>query len=314
MPNKVLVTGAAGFIGSSVVRSLSSLGVDTVAIDGLLGGLYPAEEKKQRFAEIAELPGVTVHLLDIRHDDFSVIGGGVTHIINEAAMPGLGLSWSDFELYATCNLSAVARLIDMARNWPIQRFIQISTSSVYGKLAVGDESLPTLPVSPYGATKLAAEHLALAHWRDSSFPVSVLRYFSVYGPGQRPDMAYRKFIARALAGETIDVYGDGSQSRSNTYIDDCVAATVSALEKAEPGEIYNISGGTERSLLDALRIIEEQAGQGLNLNFLPRARGDQDRTMGDSQKAVQTLGLTNTISLEEGLARQVKWQRDAHHF
>ena len=314
MPNKVLVTGAAGFIGSSVVRSLSSLGVDTVAIDGLLGGLYPAEEKKQRFAEIAELPGVTVHQLDIRRDDFSDIGGGVTHIINEAAMPGLGLSWSDFELYATCNLSAVARLIDMARNWPIQRFIQISTSSVYGKLAVGDESLPTLPVSPYGATKLAAEHLALAHWRDSSFPVSVLRYFSVYGPGQRPDMAYRKFIARALAGETIDVYGDGSQSRSNTYIDDCVAATVSALEKAEPGEIYNISGGTERSLLDALRIIEEQAGQGLNLNFLPRARGDQDRTMGDSQKAVQTLGLTNTISLEEGLARQVKWQRDAHHF
>jgi len=314
MPNKVLVTGAAGFIGSSVVRSLSSLGVDTVAIDGLLGGLYPAEEKKQRFAEIAELPGVTVHQLDIRRDDFSDIGGGVTHIINEAAMPGLGLSWSDFELYATCNLSAVARLIDMAKNWPIQRFIQISTSSVYGKLAVGDESLPTLPVSPYGATKLAAEHLALAHWRDSSFPVSVLRYFSVYGPGQRPDMAYRKFIARALAGETIDVYGDGSQSRSNTYIDDCVAATVSALEKAEPGEIYNISGGTERSLLDALRIIEEQAGQGLNLNFLPRARGDQDRTMGDSQKAVQTLGLTNTISLEEGLARQVKWQRDAHHF
>jgi len=314
MANKVLVTGAAGFIGSNVVRSLSSRGVPTVAVDGLLGGLYPAEEKKQRFAEIATLPGVTVHQLDIRHDDFSIIGGGVTHIINEAAMPGLGLSWSDFELYATCNLSAVARLIDMAKNWPIQRFIQISTSSVYGKLAVGDESLPTLPVSPYGATKLAAEHLALAHWRDSSFPVSVLRYFSVYGPGQRPDMAYRKFIARALAGETIDVYGDGSQSRSNTYIDDCVAATVSALEKAEPGEIYNISGGTERSLLDALRIIEEQAGQGLNLNFLPRARGDQDRTMGDSQKAVQTLGLTHAISLEEGLARQVKWQRDAHHF
>ena len=314
MPNKVLVTGAAGFIGSSVVRSLSSLGVDTVAIDGLLGGLYPAEEKKQRFAEIAELPGVTVHLLDIRHDDFSVIGGGVTHIINEAAMPGLGLSWSDFELYATCNLSAVARLIDMAKNWPIQRFIQISTSSVYGKLAVGDESLPTLPVSPYGATKLAAEHLALAHWRDSSFPVSVLRYFSVYGPGQRPDMAYRKFIARALAGETIDVFGDGSQSRSNTYIDDCVAATVSALEKAESGEIYNISGGTERSLLEALEIIEKEAGRKLSLRFHPRARGDQDRTMGDSQKAVELLGLSHTITLEEGLARQVKWQRDAHLF
>jgi len=314
MANKVLVTGAAGFIGSNVVRSLSSRGVPTVAVDGLLGGLYPAGEKKQRFAAIAKLSGVTAHHLDIRHDDLSVIEEGVTHVINEAAMPGLGPSWSDFDLYATCNLSAVARLIDVAKNWPLQKFIQISTSSVYGKLAVGDETLPTLPVSPYGATKLAAEHLALAHWRDSGFPVSVLRYFSVYGPGQRPDMAYRKFIARALAQEPIDVFGDGSQSRSNTYIDDCVAATVSALEKAESGEIYNISGGTERSLLEALEIIEKEAGRKLSLRFHPRARGDQDRTMGDSQKAVELLGLSHTITLEEGLARQVKWQRDAHLF
>jgi len=127
-------------------------------------------------------------------------------------------------------------------------------------------------------------------------------------------MAYRKFIARALAGQPIDVYGDGSQSRSNTYIDDCVAATVSALERADPGETYNISGGSERSLMEALGIIEKEAGRELNLNFLPRARGDQDRTMGDSQKAAQGLGFTHTISLEEGLARQVKWQRDAHLF
>ncbi len=119
-----------------------------------------------------------------------------TTSINEAAMPGSGLSWSDFELYSSCNLSSVARLMDQAKRWPLTKFVQISTSSVYGKNAVGDENMPTLPVSPYGVTKLAAENLAFAYMRDSDVPVTVLRYFSVYGPGQRPDMAYRKFIAK----------------------------------------------------------------------------------------------------------------------
>ena len=314
MNHKVLVTGAAGFIGSAIVRSLSARGQEVIALDGLLGGLYPAQEKSERFRHISELPGVRALELDLRHDDLSTLDKDITHVINEAAMPGLGPSWSDFDLYSSCNLTAVARLIDVAKTWPIERFVQISTSSVYGKLAVGDETMATLPVSPYGATKLAAEHLAFAHWRDSGFPVSVLRYFSVYGPGQRPDMAYRKFIAHALSGTPIDVFGDGTQSRSNTYIDDCVVATLSALENAEPGQVYNISGVTERTLLDALGIIEEAAGRELNLNFLPRARGDQDRTLGDSQRAIRALGLKHTVTLEEGLARQVKWQRDANLF
>lgn len=314
MNQKVLVTGAAGFIGSAIVQSLSARGLDVIAVDGLLGGLYPAEEKQARFDGISRLPRVRAIELDLRDDDLSALDTDITHVINEAAMPGLGPSWSDFDLYSSCNLTAVARLIDAAKTWPIERFVQISTSSVYGKLAVGDETLPTLPVSPYGATKLAAEHLALAHWRDSSFPVTILRYFSVYGPGQRPDMAYRKFIAHALAGKSLDIYGDGTQSRSNTYIDDCVAATISALENSEPGEIYNISGVSERTLLEALGIIEEEAGQKLNLNLMPRARGDQDRTMGNSQKAINDLGLRHTVSLEEGLSRQVKWQRDAKLF
>lgn len=314
MHEKVLVTGAAGFIGSSIVRTLSGNGVEIVAVDGLLGGLYPAREKAARFTEIAELPGVNAIKLDLREDEISVVGDDITHVINEAAMPGLGPSWSDFNLYSSCNLLSVARLIDAAKAWPIKKFVQISTSSVYGKFAVGDEDLPTQPVSPYGATKLAAEHLALAHWRDSGFPVAILRYFSVYGPGQRPDMAYRKFISRALTGTAIDVYGDGTQSRSNTYIDDCVDATISALERAESGEIYNISGMTERTIIEALSIIEREAGRELNLNFLPRARGDQDRTMGDANKAVNQLGLHHTVTLEEGLAHQVKWQRDANLF
>lgn len=314
MNEKILVTGAAGFIGSALVRKLSSRGTRVVAVDGLLDGLYPATEKIQKWDSISLLPEVEGFVLDLRDGDLSTLPGDITHVINEAAMPGLGLSWEKFDLYSSCNLSAVARLVEQAHHWPLEKFIQISTSSVYGKSAVGDEYLPTMPVSPYGVTKLAAEQLTLAHYRDSGFPVSILRYFSVYGPGQRPDMAYRKFISHALSGKPIQVFGDGSQSRSNTYIDDCVEATMSALERAKLGETYNISGSSERSLNDALAIIAETVDQALDINYLPRARGDQDRTFGNSNKAQKEFGFKHSVSLEEGLRHQVKWQRDANLF
>jgi len=306
---KILVTGAAGFIGSSVVKKLSAQGTKVVALDGLLGGLYPEQEKSARFHDISMLPGVETFQLDLRTGDLGQLPRDITHVINEAAMPGLGLSWSNFELYSSCNLSATARLLDASREWDIERFVQISTSSVYGTNAVGDESLETAPVSPYGATKLAAEHLALAHWRDSGIPVTILRYFSVYGPGQRPDMAYRKFISRALAGEPIDRYGSGEQSRSNTYIEDCVAVTISAMHNSQPGEIYNIAGAAERSLNEALGIIENHIGRKISINQLPHARGDQQRTSGDSAKARSTLGFKHSVTLEEGLGHQIEWQR-----
>lgn len=311
---KVLVTGAAGFIGSAVVRELAAREVETVALDGLLGGLYPAEEKIQRWERLSAIPGVQQIMLDLRDGDLSELPSDITHVINEAAMPGLGPSWSDFELYSACNLNTVARLIEQAKEWPLEKFVQVSTSSVYGREAVGNEELATAPVSPYGATKLAAEHLALAHYRDNTFPVVVLRYFSVYGPGQRPDMAYRKFIANALGDRPIDIFGDGSQSRSNTYIDDCVSATLGALEKAREGEVYNIAGDTERSLNEALTLIEAAVGKSISVNYAPRARGDQDRTFGDSTKARKELGFSHSVSLEEGLERQVKWQRDESLF
>jgi nucleoside-diphosphate-sugar epimerase len=306
----VLVTGAAGFVGSAVVRKLSAQGDRVIAVDGLLGGLYPADEKIQRFDAISSLPGVETHRLDLRHDDLSVLPADIDYVINEAAMPGLGLSWSDFELYSSCNLSSVARLMDEAKRWPLIKFVQISTSSVYGKNAVGDENMPTLPVSPYGVTKLAAENLAFAYMRDSEVPVTVLRYFSVYGPGQRPDMAYRKFISKALSGEAIDLYGTGEQSRSNTFINDCVAGTISALESARVGEVYNIAGSSERSLNDALAIISDALGHPLEIQHSESARGDQDRTFGETAKASKELGFLNTTSLEEGLEAQIRWQRD----
>lgn len=307
---KVLVTGAAGFVGSAVTRALADAGHHVIGVDALLGGLYPAKEKEARFSDLASAASIDMHRLDLRTDDLSVLPAGITHVIHEAAMPGLGLSWSDVDLYNTCNFQATARLIEAAGEWNLERFVQISTSSVYGKNAAGDETLPLAPASPYGVTKLAAENLALAHWRDSGFPTAILRYFSVYGPGQRPDMAYRKFISKALAGETISLYGTGEQTRSNTYIDDCVAGTIAALTKSDSGEIYNISGGQERSINEALAIIESHVDAPLMIERFPAARGDQERTKGDTTKAQEALGFSHTVGLEEGLARQVAWQRE----
>ena len=310
MSPKVLVTGAAGFIGSAVTKKLSQEGWGVVAVDGLLDGLYPAQEKIARFEELGTLPAVERFQLDLRSDDLSVLPTDVTHIINEAAMPGLGLSWQNFDLYSSCNLGVLSRLIERSSDWNLQRFVQISTSSVYGKNAVGNEEQPLRPVSPYGVTKLAAENLALAHWRDSGFPALILRYFSVYGPGQRPDMAYRKFIDNALKGKPISLYGSGEQSRSNTFIDDCVSATVASLQAGDDGEIFNIAGGQERTINEALAIIERETGKPLSLERREAARGDQERTFGDSSKAQSVLGFRHTVSLEEGLARQVQWQDD----
>jgi nucleoside-diphosphate-sugar epimerase len=307
MSEHILVTGAAGFIGSGIVRRLNEQGRQVFGVDALLGGLYPAQEKKERFAELSSLSGVEMLALDLRDGDLSLIPGTITHVINEAAMPGLSLSWDDFELYSSCNLSALSRLLEVAKSWPVEKFVQVSTSSVYGAHAVGDESQALQPVSPYGVTKLAAEHLALAYWRDSGIPSTVLRYFSVYGPGQRPDMAYRKFITQALAGDPITLYGTGEQSRTNTYISDCVEATISALALAMPGEIYNISGSEQRTINEALAIIESLTNHPLTIVRESAARGDQLETRGDSAKAREQLGLKDSVNLESGLENQWKW-------
>ena len=310
MLSKVLVTGAAGFIGSAVVRALNAQGTPVVALDALLDGLYPAEEKIARFDFLTTLDGVDTFQLDLRSDDLSVLPRDIEYVINEAAMPGLGLSWTAFDLYSSCNLSALSRLIEASSAWDLTKFIQISTSSVYGKSAVGDENQEIRPVSPYGVTKLAAEQLVLAHLRDSGFPGMILRYFSVYGPGQRPDMAYRKFIAKALAGEEITLFGSGEQSRSNTYIDDCVAGTIQALSAGDPGEVFNIAGGEERTINEALAIIEAEVGKPLNISRHPAARGDQERTRGDSSRAQEKLGFISNTRLEDGLGEQIKWQQN----
>jgi nucleoside-diphosphate-sugar epimerase len=173
---------------------------------------------------------------------------------------------------------------------------------------VGDETTPTRPVSPYGVTKLAAEHLALAYHSEFGLPVVILRYFSIYGPRQRPEMAYSVFTEALLDGRPLTVFGDGAQSRSNTYVSDCVAGTIAALDRGQTGEIYNIGGGEEIKLLDAIGIIADEIGVEPRLVFEPARVGDQRRTAADVSKARRDLGYEPVVGPDEGLRRQVGWQ------
>ena len=224
-------------------------------------------------------------------------------------MPGLTRSWTDFDLYESCNLTGTQRLLDAARHVPnLRRFVHVSTSSVYGRYGSGDETLPARPISPYGVTKLAAENLCRAHADECGLPLVVLRYFSVYGPGQRPDMGYHRFIEALLRSEPIVVHGDGLQSRGNTYISDCVTATMAALE-APIGEIYNVGGGETANVWEILGKLERILGRRAVVRREPARPGDQRVTVADTTKLFRHLGWQPRVGLDEGLARQVEWQR-----
>jgi len=306
--SRILVTGAAGFVGSHLAVALAKLGHDVIALDCFLPDLYSADIKRERFEELSKHSTITRVVADLRSDDLSQIGP-VDVVINEAAMPGLTKSWEDLGLYIDNNLHALDRLIRATAGDHLQKFIQISTSSVYGRMALGGENSDTHPYSPYGVSKLAAEKLGFAHLDNFGLPFTVLRYFSVYGPGQRPDMAYHRFFDKAKTGESVTVYGDGTQRRTNTYIDDCVAATIAAIDRAEVGEAYNISGSQSASISEVLDLIREVTGEPLAVDYLPARPGDQKETRGDITKAREALGYEPTWSLRDGLSAQWEWQR-----
>jgi nucleoside-diphosphate-sugar epimerase len=222
-------------------------------------------------------------------------------------MPGLPKSWTEFELYTTCNLIGTQRLAEACHQVGVRRLVHASTSSVYGAQAVGAEDMPKRPVSPYGVTKLAAESLLQAYVQSFDLPVVVLRYFSIYGPRQRPDMAFHIFIERIRRAEAISVYGDGLQSRSFTFVDDCVAGTVAAIERGRLGETYNIGGGEAVTLRRAIELIGATLGTEPKIDHLPSRAGDQRETLADTTKAQRELGYEPSVSMADGLARQVGW-------
>ena len=303
---RIVVTGAAGFIGSTLAEALLRAGHDVVGLDAFID-YYPRPMKEANLATLATSPSFRFGEVDLRTAELDPWLEGADAIIHEAAMAGLMRSWTDLELYASCNILATNRLIEAALRAGVRRFVLASTSSVYGKEAVGDEDHPLEPSSPYGITKLAAEKLVLAHSATSGLPGTIIRYFSIYGPRQRPDMAYHRFIEAMLDGQPITVFGDGEQTRSNTYIDDAVAGTVLALERGAVGGIYNIGGGRTVTLNEAIDLIAGHLGVQPEIRREAARPGDQRHTSADIGRARQTLGYAPTVEPAEGLGRQVAW-------
>jgi nucleoside-diphosphate-sugar epimerase len=304
-----VVTGAAGFIGSHVAERLVADGREVLGLDSF-NAYYMRSLKERNLARLKASPRFRFVEADLRDADLEPYLRGADLVVHEAAMAGLPRSWTQFEEYMTCNILATQRLAEAARKVGVGKLVHASTSSIYGRSALGDEDTLPRPISPYGATKLCAERLALAYQESYGLPVVVVRYFSVYGPRQRPDMAYNIFIDRVLRGEPITVYGDGSQSRSNTYIDDAVEATMLAANRGEEGGVYNVGGGEARDLNWVIATIERLTGRQARIERQPARAGDQLHTRADIRRAQERLGYAPTTPLEEGLRRQVAWQRD----
>jgi UDP-glucuronate 4-epimerase len=292
-----LVTGAAGFIGSHLAEALIARGDDVVGIDSFTDYYDPAL-KEQNAA------GLDVRRVDLAQDDLDFSGfDGVFHL---AGQPGVRSFGDVFALYVERNVLASQRVFEAAARDGV-RVVFASSSSVYGEAEryPTPEDTPPAPVSPYGITKLTCEHLARAYARSFGLDAVVLRYFNAFGPRQRPDMAFTK-IARALIGrEAFELFGDGQQSRGWTYVDDVVTATMLAMDGGSG--TYNVGGGVEASLREAMTIFERLAGQALAISEHPAVPGDQRRTNADTTRIRADLGWEPKVSLEDGLRAQWEW-------
>jgi UDP-glucose 4-epimerase len=309
-----LVTGAAGFVGSRLSEMLLKENRKVIALDCFLPNLYSREAKIARWERLSS-PNLVKIEFDLRSDDFSPLSKyQIDSVINQAAMPGLIADWANFAPYYDSNISGLNRLLEFTKKLNLKSFIQASTSSVYGKLAIGSESQDLNPTSPYGVSKLAAEKLLLAYNDWFGTPVKILRYFSIYGPNQRPDMAYAKIIKALYDEGEFTVFGDGEQRRSNTFIDDIISATLLAEELAPPRSIINVCGDDTVSLNQAISIIERHSGKKLRrLNATGRT-GDQRDTSGANSKAKELLGWSAKVGIEEGLLRQVSAYKELNSF
>lgn len=302
---KCLVTGAAGFIGSHLARRLLREGYPVIGIDSFTD-YYDRAIKEKNINDLMRNPLfrlVTGDIVDI--ENMGSECEGVQWIFHQAAQAGVRASWGDeFTHYTHHNVLGTQRLLEWARRSKPERFIYASSSSVYGdtgKLPMHEDDLPA-PHSPYGVTKLAAEHLCNLYHRNFNLPTVSLRYFTVYGPGQRPDMAFHRFIRAINDNEELTIYGTGEQTRDFTFVDDIVAANLAAAqtEKAE-GRVYNIGGGSRISVNGVLNILRRLAGQDIKVRYEPVQAGDPPHTYADTSRAARELGFSPQSSLEEGL-------------
>ncbi len=301
-----LVTGCAGFIGSHLCDALLARGAQVVGVDDPEGH-RPRALKEADLAGALAHPGFRLVEADLCTLDLEPLMRGLTGVFHLAGRPGVRDSWgADFAGYAHDNLVATQRVADAAAHAGV-RMVWSSSSSVYGDAAVHPtpESCPRRPISPYGVTKLACESLTAAYAASRSLDVVTLRYFTVYGPRQRPDMAFSRAITAMRSGTPFTVLGDGSQTRDVTYVGDAVSATLLAMEKGRPGGVYNIGGGGEIVLIDCLRAIERVGGRPLALDFAAPAAGDATRTTADISAARRDLGWAPVTGFEDGIRAQV---------
>jgi len=309
---KALVTGVAGFIGSTLAERLIGEGADVVGID-CFADYYPRPIKETNLARLREARAFT--FVESRIQDAGLPGllDGVTHVFHLAAQAGVRKSWgADFRIYTENNVEATQVLLEACARAKIERLVYASSSSVYGDdvpMPMREESV-LHPVSPYGVTKLAAEHLCGLYHVNYGVPAVSLRYFTVYGPRQRPDMGFHKFLNAALAGTPIVVYGDGSQTRDFTFIADAVAATLAAGVRGVPGRVYNIGGGSRVSVGQVLAIVERLAGKPLTIRHEAVQKGDMRDTYADTSLARQEIGYKPSVTLEEGLAEELRWLKE----
>jgi len=307
------VTGAAGFIGSHLTESLLSDGREVLGIDAFVD-YYPRAVKEANLRRAREA-GRRFSLVEGRLQDIDLVPllEGAGQVYHLAAQAGVRASWgSDFALYADHNLLATQRLLEAAVKARVGRLVYASSSSVYGDSPILPlrEDGPCRPVSPYGVTKLAAEHLALLYERNLGLPVVSLRYFTVYGPRQRPDMAFHRFLTACREGTAIHIYGDGSQTRDFTFVDDAVRATRAAADRGVPGRVYNVGGGERVALTEVVRLLEQVTGKEVPVVREDVQKGDMKDTFAETTLAQQELGFCSTVPLREGLCQEWAWIQD----
>lgn len=309
---KAIVTGAAGFIGSHLAEALIQKGGEVVGVDRFSDYYAPAI-KESNLAGLLSSSRFRLVRADLVEAPLAPILEGATHVFHCAAQAGVRASWgSEFERYTRDNILATQRLLEAARRVPLGRFVYASSSSVYGdaRTLPVTEDAPTLPISPYGITKLAAERLGFLYQHAYGVPFCSLRLFTVYGPRQRPDMAFHRFLSAIAAGQTIDVYGDGRQTRDLTYVADAVGAFLAAAESdAAVGEVINVAGGTRVALRDAIALMGEVVGREAQIRNLPKGRGDAEHTHASTEKRERVLGAMPRTSLRDGLTAQHLWIR-----
>jgi UDP-glucuronate 4-epimerase len=313
---RALVTGAAGFIGSSLVDRLLSNGHEVVGLDSFTP-YYDIQIKKRNISEALKNPNFRLLEVDLSWSLDPNLLAGITHIYHQAGQPGVRASWdTGFSRYIECNITATQKLLELARKSnELVSFVAASSSSVYGspqRFPTSEDDLPC-PVSPYGVTKLASENLCTLYGEEFGVPIASLRYFTVYGPRQRPDMAMNRIIDSVMFQREFKMNGSGDQIRDFTFVDDVIDALLQASNyvqnHSDPKRVFNIGGGVQASLVEVVAIIENICGAKLNITFLDKAKGDPARTSADCNRARKLMGWEPKISLENGLDQMVSWQK-----